>query len=191
MRFNGKPYMTDKYGVATFWAGIATLIFFIAPVHAQVSAGFLPKPDYDNSISFGLSYGEQLKRDADFVGWTVEYSRAYKGPWYLNASLAWDTETAKDKQTDTYTLIGTVSYAFSPLMNITAGYGKGIANDDNKDKHMQFTNGDSSVGVALGTRIPVFPKSSRYSLGFSASYEYNISENETDISLDLGLGRGF
>lgn len=191
MRFNGKPIMTDKYGVANFTVGIAMLLFFIVPVHAQVSAGLLPKPDYDNSLSFGLSYGEQLKRDADFVGWTVEYSRAYKGPWYLNASLAWDTETEQEKRTDTYTVIGTVSYAFSPLMNITAGYGKGIADDDNKDKQMKFTSGDSSVGIALGSRLPVFPKSSRYSLGLSVSYEYNISENEPDISLDLGLGAGF
>ena len=171
----------------------AALFFLTAPVYAQVSAGLIPKPDYDNSVSFGLSYGEQLKRDAEFVGWTIEYSRAYTGPWYLNASLAWDTEKDKDKdkQTDTYTLIGTVSYAFSSLMNITAGYGKGIADDDNKYNQMQFTSGDSSLGVALGTRIPVFPKASPYSLGLSISYEYNVSENETDYSLDLGLGRGF
>jgi hypothetical protein len=96
MHFNGKPILTDKYGVAIFRTSIVTLLFFIAPVHAQVSAGLLPKPEYDNSLSFGLSYGEQIKRDAEFVGWTVEYSRAYKGPWYLNASLAWDTEKEKD-----------------------------------------------------------------------------------------------
>ena len=139
---NGKPIETGKVGVKIIWACIATLLFFIVPVHAQVSAGILPKPDYDNAISYGLSYGTQLERDADFVGWTLEYSRAYKGPWYLNASLAWDTEKELDKQTDSYTLIGTVSYAFSPLMNFTAGYGKGIADTDNKDKQMQFTNGD-------------------------------------------------
>lgn len=171
----------------------ATLLFLTAPAYAQVSAGLIPKPDYDNALSIGLSYGEQIKRDASFVGWTVEYSRAYKGPWYLNASLAWDTEKDRDKnsQTDTYTVIGTVSYAFSSLMNFTAGYGKGIADDDNKNNQMQFTSGDSSVGVALGTRIPVFPRASPYSLGLSISYEYNISENETDYSFDLGLGRGF
>jgi len=183
--------MTAKVGVTIIRVCIATLLFFIVPVHAQVGAGFLPKPDYDNAISYGLSYGAQLERDADFVGWSLEYSRAIKGPWYLNGALAWDRETEQNKQTATYTLIGTVSYAFSRLMNFTVGYGKGIADDDNKDKQMQFSSGDSSVGIALGSRIPVFPESSRYSLGFSVAYEYNISENEPDISLDLAIGLGF
>jgi long-subunit fatty acid transport protein len=166
------------------------------PSYGQIASPIPPKPDYDNSVSLGISYGFQNARDAEFVGWSAEYSRILGGNWILGGALAWDTETERkenqqDSVKDTYTLIATLGYSFAPLVTISAGFGKGIADDDNKDNSMRFNLGDNHVGVVLGIVLPVFPTQSPYSMGFSTGYEYNLSQEESNFSFDLGIGRSF
>jgi len=177
-------------------AGFIVCITSTLPAYSQIGAPIPPKPSYKNAMSAGISYGFQNKRDAEFVGWTLDYSRKIWGNWVVAGALAWDTETERienqqDSVKDTYTLVGTIGYSLLPFLTITAGVGKGIADDDNADNKMQFNNGDNHAGIVLGTVIPVFPSASRYSLGFSVAYEYNLSQEESDYSFDLGIGRSF
>jgi hypothetical protein len=177
---------------------IPCLVFvLVAPsIQAGISSPSPPVTPYENAMSFGGSYGVIHGRDADFSGWVLEYSRNLSGRWIASASLAWDEEIERfsdrpDAIIETYTLIGVVGYSISPIFVISAGFGKGILDNDNPDMQMEFVNGDSSVGISAGSVLPVFPKGSRFSLGVSLSYEYNLSKSETSTSVDLAISRSF
>ncbi len=176
----------------------ACLLYFltIQSSYSQLTAPIPPKKDYDNSVSAGVSYGFQNNRDAEFYGWTLEYSRSVGNGVIVSGALAWDRESEKlnnqqDKIKDSYTLVGTIGYSLNSFLTVAAGLGKGVADNDNKDNSMKLNNGDNHAGVILGTVIPVFPADSLYSLGLSVAYEYNISQKESNYSFDLGIGRSF
>ena len=176
----------------TFFGLVVTLLV-LADAEAQISTPPRATTGYVNAVGFGLSYGEQQDRDADFWGWTVDYSRILSNKWTAATSLTWDEETERfanrpDKVVETYTLIGTISYNLTPSFSLTTGLGKGIADDDNADGSMKFKSGDVSTGLSLGYSWPIGP---RNSLAGSFAYEYNISENEPSISIDLALGWSF
>ena len=177
---------------------IPCLVFILVTpsVQAGISSPSPPVTPYENAISFGGSYGVIHGRDADFAGWVLEYSRNISVNWVASASLAWDEEIERfsdrpDAIIDTYTLIGVVGYSISPIFVISAGFGKGILDNDNPDMQMEFVDGDSSVGISAGSVLPVFPKGSRFRLGVSLSYEYNLSKSETSTSVDLAISRSF
>ena len=177
-------------GLAVF----ALLIFDTA--NAQISAPTAVSQDRVNGISFGLSYGEHNDKDADFWGWSLGYSRVVGPRWVLAAAITWDEETErKTGQANTvvkaFTAVGTVSYLLSDSFTLTTGLAKGIANDENSSRSMKFKGGDVSTGLAVGYNLPVFAPNSRYSLGLSLSYEYNISEKQTSASADISLGWSF
>lgn len=171
--------------------GLAALLLFVFEgALAQISTPPRATDEYRNAVGFGVSYGEQIDRDADFWGWTVEYSRYLGKAWTTGLSLNWDEETERfsgraDKTVKTYALIGSISYSLTRSLNLTTGLAKDIANDDNADASMKFTFGDVATGLSLGYTWPVGP---RNSLAVSFSYEYNISQNEPSVSADLAVG---
>ena len=173
------------------FAALGLAMFAVAD--AQISTPPRTTADYVNALGVGLSYGEQNDKDADFWGWSADYSRWLSRRWVLGLTLAWDEETERriaqpDKVVRSYTVIGQVSYNLTPQFSLTTGLGQEIAADDNASGTMKFKNGDVSTGLALGY---TWLLSTRNSLGMSLAYEYNISESETSISVDVTFGWSF
>ena len=171
----------------------AVLLLVSAEAGAQISTPPRATADYVNAIAFGVSYGEELDKDADFWGWSAEYSRLVSNSWTGAVSLTWDEETERfidrpDKVVRTYALIGTVSYNLTPRFSVTTGLAQDIANDDNASGSMKFNSGDVSTGLSLGYSWPL---DNRNSLGLSLAYEYNLSQNDPSVSVDVALGWSF
>ena len=160
---------------------------------AQISTPPATSAEHINGIGGGLSYGEQNDRNATFWGWSLEYSRFLTEDWSWALSVTWDEETESfsdkpDKVISTYTAVATITYGLTDRFSLTTGLGKGFANDDNPDRKTQFTSGDWGTGVALGYTVPL---GGPRSLAASLAYEYNLSERETSLSVDLALGWSF
>ena len=170
----------------------------MVPSVADAQIGSPPRPiaGFKNSAGFGLSYGVNNTRDADFWGWTAEYGRQLGGRWFGGASIMWDRETEKvtaapDRVIDTYTAAVTVSYSLTKKLGITTGLGKGFADTDNPSDSMRFTNGDLSTGIVLGWSTPGLRHFERDSISLSVAYEYNITQNEITLSFDVAYGWSF
>ena len=69
--------------------------------------------------------------------------------------------------------------------DISGSLGKGFMDTDNPDKKYKFSDGDWSTAIFFGYQIPINLKNS---IGVSASYEYNMSANETSFSIDISYG---
>ena len=113
----------------------------------------------------------------------------------LSGSLTWDRETEKKKEapnevTTTFTAIATISYGLTPWMSLTTGIAKGFA-DTSKGQGMQFADGEWGTGISVGFSTPGLPFFERDSITFSASYEYNIPNPETSVSVDVSFGLSF
>lgn len=185
----------DPFRIGHFGLAVVGLLGFAA-AEAQIAAPPPLSPDKVNGVGFGVSYGEQNDRNADFWGWSAEYSRVVHPRWVLAASIAWDEETERtvdspDKVVRSFTATGTVSYLLTERFTLTTGLAKGIANTDNSSRSMKFAGGDLNTGIAIGYGLPAFPAESPYSLGISLAYEYNISAKETAVSMDLTIGFSF
>ena len=172
---------------------VALSLLVFADAEAQLSTPPLATANHVNAVGISLSYGEQNEKDADFWGWSADYSRWLNDRWIAGLSLAWDEETERfinrpDKVVRSYTVIGTASYNLTKTFSLTTGLGYEIANDDNTTGTMKFRNGGVSTGLALGYTLPL---GARHSFGATLSYEYNISDNETSVSADVSLGWRF
>ena len=173
-----------------------SLLAAVSDSAAQVTAPARPTQNYKNVVAGGVSYGFQNARDADFWGFSVEYSRMLGKRWFAAGSLNWDSETESfddrpDKNIKTYTLVGTLSYGPTRWLSITSGLGKGFADTDNPESTMRFKSGDLSTGIAIGFTTSGLPQFVRGSIGFSGSYEYNIGQKETSVSFDVSFGWSF
>ena len=173
--------------------GLAGTLLVITDAEAQIKTPPRATQDYVNAAGFGLSYGEISKREADFWGWSLNYSRLLNDRWTGGLSLTWDEETEQfidrpDKSVRTYTLIGTISYNLTQNFSLTTGLAHNIADDDNASGSMKFKSGNVSTGLSLGYSWPL---SERNSISASMAYEYNISENEPSASIDVSLGWNF
>lgn len=102
----------------------------------------------------------------------------------FGTSLMWDSETDKAKANPIGTFTGAVtgSYLLSQRFSIGTGLAKGFINDDNPQRGYRFSNGNWSTGVVLSYSIPT---GSQTFMGLTSSFEYNISQKEVSISLDL------
>ena len=69
--------------------------------------------------------------------------------------------------------------------------GKGFASTDNSKKEMKFNSGDWATGIFLVLGTPGFPFLERDSIALLLNYEYNLSEDETSVSVDLSFGWSF
>ncbi|WKK65587.1 hypothetical protein [Lutimonas zeaxanthinifaciens] len=139
-------------------------------------------------VSFSASYGEFIERDAWFYGFNGEFSKRLKNvPIGIAGSLMWDQEkdVKKDKIVSTFTAAVTGSYLISNRWSVGTGLGKGFMDTDNSNKKYKWADGDWSTALFFGYQIPLNLKSS---IGISASYEYNMSANETSLSLDVSYG---
>ena len=140
-----------------------------------------------------VGYGKTNDRDAPFWGIAVEYSRAVFDRWVIGAGLAWDEETERfearpSKSVRTISALGTLSYNLSERFSLTVALEKGFADNDNPAASMQFSDGVIGVGFALGIATPGLPQYVQDSIGLSLNYEYNLSQEETTISLDVVFG---
>ena len=173
--------------------GLVATLLVLSDAEAQIKTPPRATPDYVNAAGFGLSYGEISKREADFWGWSLNYSRLLNDLWTAGLSLTWDEETEQfidrpDKSVRSYTLIGTISYSLTQNFSLTTGLAHGIADDDNATGTMKFKSGNVSTGLSLGYSWPL---NKRNSTSASLAYEYNISENEPSVSVDVSLGWSF
>ena len=163
---------------------------------AHVTSAPRTAPEFQNAVGLALGYGRITDSDATFWGVAVEYSRAVLERWVVGAGLAWDEETERrdDRQARdvrSLSVLGTVSYNLSSRFSLTAGLEKGFADTDNPSGSMQYADGDLGVGFALGFATPGLPQYVQDSIGLSLNYEYNLSEGESSVSLDLVFGWSF
>lgn len=174
---------------------------FIATTAQAGRFGAPVDPNFDQTITPAISYGFVGARGAEFGGLTVNYGQAINQGWSWNIAMAWDNEKSRakvvettgasskeDKRVNTFTVIGTAGFTFSPRWDISFGFGKGIVDDDNSGETLKFTNGDWSAGTSLGW---TFWRKGHRQLNFSTSLEYNINQAEPSISFDLGYGFSF
>lgn len=155
---------------------------------SQFSSNVSRNEENRSFVSFSGSYGEFIERDAWFYGFNGEYSRRLKNiPVGIAGSIMWDQEKdiKKDKIVSTFTAAITGSYLISNRWSVGTGLGKGFMDTDNADKKYKWADGDWSTALFFGYQIPLNPKTS---IGLSASYEYNMSANETSISVDVSYG---
>ena len=165
-------------------------IFLIIPLFsfAQLNANISRDSKKNGFFSLAGSYGQVFARNAHFFGFSGEYSRRLnKLPIGIAGSLMWDQEkdVKKDKVVSTFTAAVTGSYLISDRWSVGTGLGKGFMDTDNPDKKYKFSSGDWSTAIFFGYQIPINLKSS---IGISASYEYNMSANETSFSIDVSYG---
>jgi len=165
-------------------------LLLIVPLYAsaQFSANVSRNEEKKSFASLSGSYGQLFERDAWFYGFSGEFSRRLnKLPIGLAGSLMWDQETdvKKDQVIGTFTAAVTGSYLINDRWSVGTGLGKGFMDTDNAGKKYKFTSGDWSTAIFLGYQIPLNLNSS---LGLSASYEYNMSANETSLSFDIAYG---
>ena len=160
---------------------------------AQITPSVFPESGlYNNTISFGPSYGVMLDRNAQFWGLSLGYAYKFKGPWAISPSVAYDQEFDFSKSetqiVNTFTFIGTITYYLNPKWSLTTGIAKGFLDDDHVPKSLKWVNGDWATGITVGYSLPDFPFWSRDSFAISSSLEYNFNKNEFSFSLDLVIG---
>lgn len=108
----------------------------------------------------------------------------------------WDHETEyfSDKpniEMDSFTVAGMLSYSALNWLSASTGVGKGFANTDNSKEELKFTSGDWATGIILVPGTPDLPFLERDSIALSLYYEYNLSQDETSVSVDLSFGWSF
>lgn len=187
----GRNAITGRFSYPLHKAALTVLLTSLSlSAEAGVKAGHRAvDPDKDDRISFGVSIGGQVSKDAAFWGWTADYSRVLSGKWSVATSIAFDRETewfggGLEKTVDTYTFIVVGNFAISDKWSLGGGAGKGFLSDDNAENKLEFENGDFAVGLSLG-----YSFSARTGLSFSL--ERNITQNETALSADLTWGWDF
>lgn len=167
---------------------LGSLFLLPSLLWSQFSSNISRNEEKRSFVSFAGSYGEFLERDAWFYGFNGEFSRRLKNiPIGIAGSLMWDQEedVKNDKIVSTFTAAITGSYLIGNRWSVGTGLGKGFMDTNNSDKNYQWADGDWSTALFFGYQIPLNLKSG---IGISASYEYNMSANETSISLDVSYG---
>jgi len=169
------------------------LLLCVSAATAQISQLTSRNTLKANSLTFLISYGEIIQRDAWFWGLSGEYSKRINNlPIGVAGAIMWDQETTrgdKPKMVGTFTTAITGCYLINHLFSVGTGISKGFMDDDNPQKTYKFSDGDWSTGIfgAYQFKKGVFGNP----LSVSASFEYNISQNETSISVDLAYGFTF
>ena len=159
-------------------------------VNAGITSGWvIQDSQLFHSVSVGASVGTPYKKDAEFWGLSVDYSRRFSTNWSTSASLTFDQETtrqagAPDKVVDTFAAVFTVTYAFTSRWSLTTGLSKDIADDDNPAGDLRFKLGDVGTGLAVGLSLPK-------SVGLSFAWEWNITQSEPSVSADISYSWEF
>ena len=78
--------------------------------------------------------------------------------------------------------------AVTEHVTLTTGLGQGFADDNNASGSFGFAQGSLGTALAFGLSVPL---GGAWDLNGSASYEYDISENEQIIAFDFSVSFGF
>lgn len=175
---------------------IILLLIMSTSVYGQIHAPAIAShKGHDATIGGGISSGLMLQRNAFFYGGTIDYSKYINDLFTATASMAYDQERDKTEVNksivNTFTFIGSMSYALSKSVVVSTGLAKGFADDDNKAKNISFTNADLSTGISFGYAFPKINQSQNKTYSISTSLEYNITKSEFSVSVDLGIGFSF
>jgi hypothetical protein len=93
------------------------------------------------------------------------------------------------KTVNTFTGVATVDYSFLRWLTVSTGIGKGFASDDKGS--LRFEDGDWSTGVSFGISLPDLPFTARDSVSLSLAWEWNITESDPSVSMDISFGWSF
>ena len=85
--------MTISLGLTARVSVAMAMVTVFSSAEAQISTPPRVTAGNANAVGLGLSYGEQQDREADFWGWSAEYSRLVNDSWTAGLSLTWDEET--------------------------------------------------------------------------------------------------
>ena len=169
----------------------SVLMMAALPAKAHVSAGWRNQDSQlVNSFSVGASIGTPYeKEDAEFWGLSVDYSRTLSANWSASASLTFDQATTRQtgrptKVVNSFAAVLLANYALSPRWSLTTGLSQDFLDDDNADGELRFKLGDVGTGLAIGVAFP-------NSVGLSFAWEWNISESEPSVSLDISYSWEF
>ena len=151
--------------------------------------------NYRHSIGGGLSYGEKLDGKSDFWGWTIDYGTLFDSGWSFTTSLAWDEETERrrnkpDKVVRSYTPTFVWSRPFHQRWSAGLGFGKGLINDDNRDGDYAWVDWDKEWSVGATLLFHAW-QGGRHNINLATALEYDLSEGEPQLSVDINYAWDF
>ena len=176
---------------ACLLSAASVLMMTAPPAKAGISAGWVNQDSQlVNSFSVGASVGWPYeKEDAKFWGLNADYTRTFSTNWSASASLTYDQETSRQtgrptKVVNSFAAVLLVNFALSPRWSLSTGLSQDFLDDDNMDGELQFKLGDVGTGLAVGVSLP-------NSVGLSLAWEWNISESEPSVSVDISYSWEF
>jgi hypothetical protein len=153
-----------------------------------------PVEGYLNTFGAAASGGVFLDKQATFWGAAVDYSRVVFDNWIINVSFSYDQEhedldDGNYKITNTFTPSIAIGYAISNNIAAGIGLGKGLFDDDNEEKKIEY-NSDGGWTIGL-IGVYTFYQSHQHSFDVSGGIERGLSNPETDLTIELGYGFNF
>jgi len=172
------------------------LIIVMILLTTEIIGQSLSKPVAGNTNTFGsaISGGFFFDKKATFWGVAVDYSRVVFNNWIINVSFSYDQEhedldDGGYSVTNTFTPSIAIGYAISNNIAAGIGLGKGMFDDDNKEKKIKYNpDGGWTIGL-IG--VYTFYQSNQHSFDISFGLERGLGKPETDLSIDIGYGFSF
>ena len=167
------------------------ILFLSLPlsVMAQMGNTISREKDKPNTLSVSASYGENFTKNAWFYGFSGDYGRRLKNlPVGVGASFMWDEETPRNsnnRSERTFTLAVTGSYLLTDRFSTGGGLAKNIIKDDNPERKYEWVNGPWIAGLFFNGIAFDFGNSYLSSM---ITFEYNITDDEFSISIDISYG---
>ncbi len=153
--------------------------------YGQISNSISRDKDRPFALGGGVGYGEFLNRNAWNWGINVDGSRRLKNSDFgLGVSLMFDSETERESNNRPVgSLVSAISIAYllNDMFSFGTGLGKEFISNGNEARDYEFTNGDWGTGLFLVFQPKRIRKSS-----ISLIYQYNLTNGDKSISLDLG-----
>lgn len=174
---------------------VITFIFLFHNTQLLYSQSLnLPSKGFTNTFGVAISSGVFLDKDAVFVGFSIDYAKVLKQKWIIDFAFAYDKEFSNNTD-NTETIVNTLTpslalgYAFNQKVAMGIGIGKGLFDDDNNVKKIEFNKNGGWTMAIIG--VYSFYQYEHHSFDVSAGIERGLTSPETDVTLELGYGFSF
>ena len=173
---------------------IILILLFFCPLALYCQSVAKPAPGYKSTIGGALSGGFFTNKDAVFWGLGMDYSRLISEKWVVSLGFGFDQEISKEKEMSDV-IVNTLSpslafgYILNPKFVLGLGVGKGLLDDDNSSRTMEYNkNGGWTAGL-LGV-LTIYQKK-RHGFDITTGIEQALGNSDLDFTLELGYGYSF